>query len=75
MLIALGLLLLPLANLGVWTQREVLSTSGFSSLATDVLEQDEVSAALANRLADELVAHVPAALVGTDHPRARPRTS
>ncbi len=59
MLIALGLLLLPLANLGVWTQREVLSTSGFSSLATDVLEQDEVRAALSNRLADELVAQVP----------------
>ena len=58
-LIALGLLLVPLANLGVWTQREVLSTSGFSSLATDVLERDEVRAALSNRIADELVARVP----------------
>lgn len=59
MLIVLGLLLVPLANLGVWTQREVLSTDGFSELATDVLAEQEVQTALANRLADELVQQVP----------------
>ncbi len=64
MLIVLGLLLVPLANLGVWTQREVLSTSGFSTLSTDVLEQPEVRDALANRIADELVQAVPQLAIG-----------
>ena len=58
-LIVLGLFLVPLANLGVWTQREVLSTNAFTALATDVVAQEAVRDALANRIADELVKQVP----------------
>jgi hypothetical protein len=63
-LIVVGLLLVPLADLGLWTQREVLSTSEFTALSTEVLDQQEVRDALANRLADELVTQVPQLGVG-----------
>jgi hypothetical protein len=58
-LIVLGLIIVPLANLGVWTQREVLSTDAFSSLSNEVLQEQAVRDALANRIADELVKKVP----------------
>jgi hypothetical protein len=53
-LIAVGLLLVPFASQGVWVERELLSTRAFTTLSTDVLEQDAVRDALANRIADEL---------------------
>jgi hypothetical protein len=63
-LILVGLLLVPLANLGVWTQREVLSTDAFTTLSTDVLDQSDVREALANRIADELERQVPELALG-----------
>jgi hypothetical protein len=54
LLVAAGLLLLPLADVAVWTQRSLLSTSGFTDLATDVLHEPAVRQALAERVADEL---------------------
>lgn len=53
-LVAVGLLLVPLADLGAWTQRTIVSTDGFTDLATDVLRERDVRQALADRLADEL---------------------
>ena len=53
-LIVVGLLLVPFASQGVWVQRELLSTSAFTRLSTDVLAQDAVRDALANRIVDEL---------------------
>jgi hypothetical protein len=53
-LIAVGLLLVPFASQGVWVERELLSTRAFTTLATEVLAQDAVRDALANRIADEL---------------------
>jgi hypothetical protein len=53
-LIAVGLLLVPFASQGVWVERELLSTRAFTTLSTDVLAQDAVRDALANRIVDEL---------------------
>lgn len=53
-LIAVGLLLVPFASQGVWVERKLLSTRAFTTLSTDVLAQDAVRDALANRIADEL---------------------
>jgi hypothetical protein len=53
-LVAAGLVLLPLADLGVWSQRSLLSTSGFTDLSTDVLREPDVRQALAERLVEEL---------------------
>jgi hypothetical protein len=64
LLVVVGLLLLPLANLGIWTQRTLLSTSGFTSLGNDVLAQPAVRSALANRLADELEQQAPVLRLG-----------
>lgn len=64
MLIVVGLLLVPLANLGVWTQRELLSTDAFTALSTDVLDQNDVRDALANQIADELERQVPQLALG-----------
>lgn len=49
-----GLLLVPLADAGLWTQRELLTTASFTDLAVDVVRQPEVSDALAQRLTDEI---------------------
>jgi len=63
-LIVVGLLLVPFANQGVWVERELLSTSAFTSLSIEVLDQDAVRDALANRLADELEKQVPQLSLG-----------
>jgi|GEM_PF-2623721 len=63
-LIAVGLLLVPFANQGVWVERELLSTSAFTKLSTEVLDQEAVRDALANRLADELEKQVPQLALG-----------
>jgi hypothetical protein len=59
-----GLLLLPLADLGIWTQRELLPTDAFTQLATDVLHEPDVQQALATRLTTELVNREPALAIG-----------
>lgn len=64
MLIAVGLLLVPFANQGVWIERELMSTRSFSKLSTEVLDQEAVRNALANRLADELENRVPQLALG-----------
>ena len=63
-LIVVGLLLVPFASQGVWVQRELLSTSAFTTLSTDVLAQDAVRDALANRIVDELEKQVPQLSLG-----------
>ena len=63
-LIGVGLLLVPFADQGVWVERELLSTSAFTNLSTEVLHQDAVRDALANRLADELEKQVPQLSLG-----------
>ena len=64
MLIVVGLLLVPFANQGVWVERELLSTSAFTTLSTEVLTQDAVRDALANRIVDELEKRVPQLSLG-----------
>ena len=56
LLLLVGLALVPLANIGVWTRRELLPSHSFTDLATQVVEKDAVKNALAARLVDELVA-------------------
>ena len=64
LLLFVGFLLVPFATLGIWTQRELLPTEAFADLATDVVQQDAVQAALASRLADELIARQPRLRLG-----------
>lgn len=59
LLVLVGLLLVPLADLGIWTQRQILPTDAFTDMAAEVLDQDPVQAALSTRLVDELVAREP----------------
>jgi len=54
LLVLVGLVLVPFADFGIWTRRQLLSTDAFTDLATDVVQQDAVQAALASRIADEL---------------------
>jgi hypothetical protein len=59
LLLLAGLVLVPFANIGIWTRRELLPTDSFTQLATQVVEEDAVQQALAARLVDELVAREP----------------
>jgi len=59
LLVLAGLVLVPFADLGIWTRREILPTEAFTDLATEIVTQDAVQDALAKRLADELVARQP----------------
>src|ERR1051325_2504216 len=54
LLALVGLVLVPLADAGAWTRRELLPREQFVDLATKVLEKDEVRVALAQRIADEV---------------------
>ncbi len=58
-LVLLGLVLLPLGNLGVWVQRQVLDSGAFSELALDVVDESAVRTALAERIVNELVTAEP----------------
>jgi hypothetical protein len=58
-LAVIGLLLVPLASLGVWTQRELLPTESFTDLASEVMQQPEVQDALAQRVTDEIIVQSP----------------
>jgi hypothetical protein len=64
LLLFVGFVLVPFATLGIWTRRELLPTDAFTDLATDVVQQDAVQAALASRLADELIARQPQLRLG-----------
>ena len=52
--------LVPVADLGVWVQRELIGTSSFVRLGEDVLSQAPVRAALAQRIVAEMEQRVPA---------------
>jgi hypothetical protein len=54
LLIVLGCLVVPLANVGIWVQRVVLDTDEFTALADDLLKRDEVRVALAREIVDEM---------------------
>jgi hypothetical protein len=56
---ALFAVLMPLASLGLWAQREVVSTSVFDHLADRVLEQRPVRRQLAQTVVAELDSEVP----------------
>jgi hypothetical protein len=64
LLLLVGLLLVPFASFGIWTQRELLPTDAFTDVATEVVQQDAVQAALASRLSDELIARQPRLRLG-----------
>ena len=55
LLVFFGLLVFPLANLGIWTQRQVLDTGAFNDLSLSVLDEPAVRDALALRLVEEIV--------------------
>jgi hypothetical protein len=63
-LVLVGLLLVPFADLGIWTRRQVLPTDAFVDMGSDILDRDPVQAALAERLVDELIALEPQLGVG-----------
>jgi len=58
-LAVLGLVLVPLAALGVWTQRELIPTEAFTDLASEVVQEPEVQRTLTERIIDEIVARAP----------------
>jgi hypothetical protein len=58
-LVVLGSLLVPFASFGLWVQLVILRTSEFTALADDLLEQEEVRAALADEIADQAEAVEP----------------
>jgi hypothetical protein len=64
LLLVVGLLLVPFADLGIWTRRQLLPTDAFTDLATDVVQQDPVQSALASRVADEIIAREPRVALG-----------
>lgn len=59
--------LVPLANLGAWAQRELVGTTPFVRLGEQVLDQGAVRAALADRIVTSLEAANPA-LIAVDGP-------
>ena len=63
-LVVVGLLLVPLASLGIWVQRQILPTDEFTDLATEVVQHPDVREALADRFLDELEAREPRLSVG-----------
>ncbi len=58
-LVFIGIVVLPLGNLGVWVQRQVLDSSAFTDLALKVVDEPAVRGALAERIVGELVAAEP----------------
>lgn len=53
-LLVVGWLLVPLAGLGIWTQRVVLDTDEFTALSDDLLEREDVRDALAFEIVQEV---------------------
>ena len=56
LLLTVGILLLPLADIGVWVQRQLVPTDAFLDMTSEVLDEPEVQQALAERITEELVA-------------------
>jgi hypothetical protein len=66
LLLAVGfVVLVPLADLGAWAERELVGTTAFVSLGEQVLEPQAVRDALADRIVTDLEAAEPA-LIGND---------
>jgi hypothetical protein len=63
-LVVFGLVLVPFAVLGVWMQREILPTDAFTDLSTEIVRQEPVRDALANRFLDELQEREPRLALG-----------
>ena len=63
-LVLVGLVLVPFATVGIWMQRQILPTDAFADLATEVVQDDAVSDALANRFLDELENREPQLALG-----------
>jgi hypothetical protein len=63
-LVLVGLILVPFATVGIWTERKLLDTEAFTDLAAEVLHQEPVRDALAKRLVDELVNRQPRLALG-----------
>jgi len=59
LLAVIGLVLVPLAAVGVWTQRELIPSGSFTDLAAEVVREPEVHDALTQRVTDEIVARAP----------------
>jgi hypothetical protein len=53
-LVALAMILVIACSLTIWVQRQALDTDNWVDLSTELLEDDEVRALLANRLVDSL---------------------
>lgn len=53
-LIVIGCLFVPLADVGIWVQRVVLRTGEFTALADDILRRDAVRDALASEILEEI---------------------
>src|SRR5437899_528690 len=49
-----GLVLLPLADVGVWTRRELLDRDRFTDLASEVSHEGPVRNSLADRITEEI---------------------
>ena len=73
-LVALGSLVLFLAVFAVWASRQVLNTDDWVDTSTQLLEDEEIQAAVETFLVDELftVVDVEAELAGVLPPRAKP---
>lgn len=73
-LVVLGSLILFLAVFAVWASRQVLNTDDWVDTSTQLLEDEEVQAAVETFLVDELftVVDVEAELAGVLPPRAKP---
>ena len=54
LLAVIGIALVPLADVGVWTRRELLPRDEFVALGTQVLDEDEVRVALSERITEEI---------------------
>ncbi len=55
LLALIGLLLVPLADAGVWMQRVVIPTGSFTDLVVEMLDEPAIQAALTARLTDEVL--------------------
>src|SRR5262245_55322103 len=59
----LGIILTPLAILGLWTQVVLLDTNRFVNLSDDLLDRQDVRDALGAEIAKQIVDEVPQASV------------
>ncbi|MGH9026019.1 MAG: hypothetical protein ACRDWD_07880 [Acidimicrobiia bacterium] len=60
-LLVIGIVLTPLAIIGLWTQVVLLDTDRFVGMTDDLLDREDVRAALGAEIAEQIVAEVPAA--------------